>query len=74
VVKRLPNLVGLGENQAKEVLAGLGVTNVLVDYQGPDRIGDLYNQFPPYSVVSSSPGAGAVVEPGMTVILGVRAP
>jgi peptidoglycan glycosyltransferase len=72
--KRLPNLVGLGENQAKEVLVSLGVANVLVDYQGPDRIGELYNQFPPYAVVSSSPGTGAVVEPGMTVILGVRAP
>ena len=71
---RVPNLVGLGENQAKERLAGLGITNVLVDYQGPDRLGDLYEQFPPYAVVSHTPGPGTPVEPGMTVILGIRAP
>lgn len=72
--KRLPNLVGLGENQAKELLASLGVTNVAVDYQGADRLGDLFNQFPPYAVVSHTPGPGTPIEPGMTVILGVRAP
>jgi peptidoglycan glycosyltransferase len=67
-------LVGLGENQAKAALANVGVTNVVVDYQGPDRLGDLYNQFPPYAVVSHTPGPGTPVEPGMTVVLGVRAP
>ncbi|HEX6291467.1 MAG TPA: transglycosylase domain-containing protein [Herpetosiphonaceae bacterium] len=73
-VARIPNLIGLGENQAKATLANLGVTNVLVDYQGQDRIGDLYNAFPPYAVVSHSPSAGTPIEPGMTVVLGVRAP
>jgi membrane peptidoglycan carboxypeptidase len=70
----LPSLIGLGENQARAVLANLGVTSVVVDYQGADRLGDLFNQYPAYAVVSSSPGAGAPVTPGMTVVLGVRAP
>jgi len=67
-------MVGLGENQAKGVLAGLGITNVVVDYQGPDRLGALYDQTPAYVVVSHSPGPGARAEPGMTVVLGIRAP
>ncbi|WP_029214873.1 transglycosylase domain-containing protein [Kallotenue papyrolyticum] len=70
----LPNLVGLGENQAKGVLAGLGITSVVVDYQGRDRLGDLYDQFPAYAVVSHSPGPGTPIQPGMTVVLGIRAP
>lgn len=73
-VPRVPNLIGLGENQARDLLASLGVTSVVVDYQGQDRLGDLYNSFPPYAVVSHSPGAGTPIEPGMTVVLGVRAP
>lgn len=71
---RMPSLVGLGENQAKAVLANLGVGNVVVDYQGRDRLGAVYDKFVPYAVVSHSPGAGAAVTPGMTVVLGVRAP
>ncbi len=73
-VATLPGLVGLGENQARALLANLGVTNVIVDYQGADRLGDLYNQYAPYVVVSSSPGPGTPVTPGLTVVLGVRAP
>jgi peptidoglycan glycosyltransferase len=70
----MPSLVGLGENQAKGVLAGLGITNVIVDYQGRDRLGDLYDKFPAYAVVSHSPGAGAPISAGMQVVLGIRAP
>lgn len=71
---RIPSLVGLGENQAKETLAALGITNVLVDYQGRDQLGDLFDKYGAYVVVSHLPGAGAPIEPGMTVVLGVRAP
>jgi peptidoglycan glycosyltransferase len=70
----IPSLVGLGENQARGVLAGLGITSVVADYQGPDRLGELYNTTPAYVVVSHSPGPGTPVSPGMTVVLGVRAP
>jgi hypothetical protein len=73
-VATIPSLVGLGENQARAVLANLGITNVVADYQGADRLGDLFNQFAPYVVVSHSPGPGTPVSPGMSVALGVRAP
>ncbi len=73
-VARIPSLVGLGENQARGVLAGLGITSVVVDYQGKDRLGDLYDKFPAYAVVSHSPGPGTPVSPGITVVLGIRAP
>lgn len=70
----LPSLVGLGENQARELLAGLGITNVIADYQGRDRLGGLYDQFPAYAVVSHSPPAGAPATPDAQVVLGIRAP
>jgi peptidoglycan glycosyltransferase len=71
---RLPNLLGLGENQAKEALANLGVYSVYVDYQTRDRIPDIYDRYGPYVVVSTSPSAGEWVPPGTTVVLGIRAP
>ena len=72
----MPDLQRLGENQAKELLADLGVGPgmVYVDYQGRDRLGAEYDQFVPYAVVSSLPRAGEWIIPGSTVILGVRAP
>ncbi len=71
---RMPNLQGLGENQAKEQLALLGITGAYVDYQGRDRIPDIYDKFGPYVVVSTIPVAGDWVIPGSTVVLGIRAP
>jgi len=56
------------------MLANLGITNVVVDYQGRDRLGDTFDQIAAYAVVSHSPGPGTPITPGMTVILGVRAP
>lgn len=70
----MPNLTGLGETQAKQALARLGIYMVIVDYQGRDRLGVLYDQFPPYAVVSHLPPPGAVARPGMLVKLGIRAP
>ena len=63
-----------GVHYISDVLAGLGITNVVVDYQGRDRLGDLFDSLPAYAVASHSPGPGTPVDPGMTVILGVRAP
>ncbi len=71
---RMPSLQGLGENQAKDLLATFGIYNVYVDYQTRDRIPDIFDSFAPYAVVSSQPGAGEPIHPGMTVVLGVRAP
>ncbi|MBA3947441.1 MAG: PASTA domain-containing protein [Herpetosiphonaceae bacterium] len=70
----MPNLVGLGENQAKAALAKLGVPYVNIDYQSRDRLGDLYDKFPPYAVVSTMPVAGSTLRTGQVVTLGVRAP
>jgi hypothetical protein len=71
---RMPDLRRFGENQAKEKLAELGVTNIYVDYQDRSRIPDLYDQFVPYAVVSTLPAPGDYIPPDTTVVLGVRAP
>jgi peptidoglycan glycosyltransferase len=72
---RMPDLRRLGENQAKEMLAALGITNpIVVDYQGRDRIPDIFDKYPPYAVVSTSPAPGTLIRPGQTIILGIRAP
>jgi membrane peptidoglycan carboxypeptidase len=70
----MPDLKGLGENQAKEQLALMGIFDVYVDYQSRDRIPDIYDQYGPYVVVSSLPGPGEWVLPGTTVVLGIREP
>jgi peptidoglycan glycosyltransferase len=71
---RMPDLRRFGENQAKEMLAALGVTNIYVDYQDRSRIPDQYDQYAPYAVVSTLPAAGDYIPPDTTVVLGVRAP
>jgi peptidoglycan glycosyltransferase len=71
---RMPDLRRFGENQAKEKLAELGVTNIYVDYQDRARIPDIYDQYVPYAVVSTLPAAGDYIAPDTTVVLGVRAP
>ena len=71
---KMPNLFGLGENQAKEALARVGIYSVYVDYQTRDRIPDIFDQYGPYVVISTLPRAGEWVPPDSTVILGIRAP
>jgi len=71
---RMPDLRRFGENQAKEKLAELGITNIYVDYQDRARIPDLYDHYSPYAVVSTLPASGDYIPPGTTVVLGVRAP
>ena len=72
----MPDLKRLGENQARERLAALGVGPgmIYVDYQDRARLGAEYDQFAPYTVVSSLPKAGDWIVPGTTVVLGIRAP
>jgi membrane peptidoglycan carboxypeptidase len=72
----MPDVKGLGENQARSLLATLGVApgTVYVDYQDRARLGAEYDQYGPYVVVSSLPAAGDWIIPGTSVILGVRAP
>jgi peptidoglycan glycosyltransferase len=71
---RMPDLRRFGENQAKEKLAELGITNIYVDYQDRARIPDIYDQYVPYAVVSTLPAPGDWIPPDTTVVLGIRAP
>ncbi len=70
----MPDLLRMGENQAKEVLASLGVNDVYIEYQTRDRIPQIFDQYAPYTVVSTLPTAGNWVLPRSMVILRVRAP
>lgn len=71
---QMPDLERLGENQAKELLNRMGVTAIYVDYQTRERVPDVYDDYLPYTVISTMPEAGDWIIPGTTVILGVRAP
>src|SRR5690606_15190520 len=68
---QMPDLRHLGENQAKDELAKLGIFSIYVDYQTRDRIPDSFDQFVPYSVVSTLPAPGDWYIPGTTVVLGI---
>ncbi len=73
-VVSMPALGGYGELQARERLGLLGITHIVVDYQGRDRLGDLFDRTAPYAVMSHNPPAGVRVSTGERVVLGVRAP
>ncbi|NJN16196.1 MAG: glycosyl transferase [Oscillochloris sp.] len=72
----MPDLKRFGENQAKEILDSLGITpdRIYIDYQTRSRIPDVFDQFVPYSVVSTLPVAGDWILPGTTIVLGIRSP
>jgi peptidoglycan glycosyltransferase len=73
---KMPDLIRLGENQAKDALTALGIPldRIYVDYQIRVRIPDVFDDFLPYTVVSTSPAAGEWILPGTTVVLGIRSP
>ncbi|WP_083469867.1 transglycosylase domain-containing protein [Herpetosiphon geysericola] len=73
---QMPNLVGYGENQARQILMNLGFApdKIVVDYQGRDRLGPVFDQYPAYAVVSSLPGVGSAVDLNTVIILGIRSP
>ena len=71
---RMPDLRRYGENQAKEQLEALGFTNFYVDYQDRTRIPNVFDDFVPYSVVSTIPPAGEWVQPNTLIVLGIRQP
>ncbi len=72
----MPALQQYGENQAKEILYSLGIRpeQIVVDYQGRDRLGAVFDQYPAYAVVSTQPAAGSVIDVSTTIVLGIRAP
>jgi hypothetical protein len=73
---QMPELFGLTEMQAREMLLRLGVpaAQIVSDYQDRAKLGELYDRIPPFHVVSSLPHSGEMVKAGTTVVLGVRAP
>ena len=71
---KMPDLRRLGENQAKEALAAIGIYNTYVDYQTRERIPDVFDSVGPYVVLSTLPAAGEWIPPDTTVVLGIRAP
>jgi peptidoglycan glycosyltransferase len=75
-VTRMPNLIGRGENQARAALGNLGVADaqIMTDYQDRSELGALFDQFQPYTVVSTTPEEGQVIANGSTIVLGIRAP
>ncbi len=70
----MPHLVGLGETQARDTLARLGILTVVVDYQGREHLGQLFDEVPAYAVVSHYPSAGVPIEDEQIIVLGVRSP
>ena len=72
----VPDLKGLGENQARDLLISLGVdpTMIYTDYQDRSRLGDEYDLYAAYVVLSSLPAQGDWILPGTTIVLGIRAP
>lgn len=72
----MPNLQGLGENQAKQLLYSLGMRpdQIIVDPQGRDQLGAVFDQYPPFAVVSTLPAPGTVIDGSTNIVLGIRAP
>ncbi len=72
----MPNLLGYGENQAKEILISQGISGgqIIVDYQ--DRMSIVQNhpqlqKYSDYAVISTQPLADRRIMPGQSVVLGV---
>jgi beta-lactam-binding protein with PASTA domain len=72
----MPDLIGWGENQAREALRRIGVADarIVADYQDRNVLGPVFDDFAPYTVVSTTPNVGGVIADDTTIILGVRAP
>jgi hypothetical protein len=72
----MPELFGLSEMQAREMLLRLGVAaeRIISDYQDRAKLGELFERVAPFHVVSSLPHHGEIVNPDTLVVLGVRAP
>lgn len=72
-VVRIPDVTGMQEAEAREVIQAAGLFVSFVDYQGPDKI-ENFDSIPPGTVVSSVPRGGDLVERNTGVTLGVRQP
>jgi serine/threonine-protein kinase len=71
----MPDVIGKSEAEARAILeATQGLSVSWSDYQGVDKLGDLYYQVAPGTVVSTAPDKEQWVPRGTQVTLGVRAP
>lgn len=70
----VPDVTGRSEEEAKQLINAAGLFVSFSDYQGRDRLGNLFDKFAPLTVVSSLPAPGTQVARGTGVTLGVRAP
>jgi hypothetical protein len=70
---RTPNLVGLPESEAQQVITAVGLQTTYVNYQGPGDVPpDVLNTVPVGHVLSQMPQPGTPVPRGTTVYLAVR--
>lgn len=70
----MPDVTGRSEDEARRLITEAGLFVSFVDSQGPDDLGDQFDQVAPGTVVSSIPRGGELVERNSGVTLGVRAP
>jgi serine/threonine-protein kinase len=71
---RVPALKGLSEEEAIARIQSVGLFHSYSDPQGRDKLGPLFDQVAPGTVVSSDPGEGEWTPRGSGVTIGVRAP
>ncbi|MCL5074150.1 MAG: protein kinase [Chloroflexi bacterium] len=72
---RVPLVVGLPEAEARQIIEKARLRNTWPNYQGPGDVpeSDL-KKVPVGHVLSQTPAAGTLVEPGTTVYLAIRKP
>ena len=70
---RIPNLVGLPEDDAQQLITKVGLTTTYVNYQGIGDIPDYaLNSVPVGHVLSQMPASDDAVSPGTIVYIAVR--
>jgi hypothetical protein len=70
---RIPNLVGLPEDDAQRLITDAGLMTTYVNYQGPGDIPDHdLSTVPVGHVLSQMPASDAAVSPGTMVYIAVR--
>ena len=70
---RIPNLVGLPEDNAQRLITEVGLMTTYVNYQGPGDIPDsVLKSVPVGHVLSQMPAGDTAVSPGTTVYVAVR--
>lgn len=69
---RVPDVIGMGESDAQQLIQNTGMVLGAIDYQDCDKLGALCETTAPGTVVSSDPVAGALVPLETIINLGVR--